>query len=254
VWGLALICLLPRPTCAEGAAAAPPAEALLRAADASRHVLDEGLIRIGATVEREGEVTRTSLDVYVRAPDHALCVFRDGSLAGRMILTAAERVWLFVPGTTHPIRISPNQRLFGGASVADVARLRFAEEFTAVLLEDRQVVEGIPCHTLALEGRTPRAAYASGTLWLGVDDGLPRRAVLALPSGKPAKDLRFTSYEEERGRTVLRRVEIHHLLPAESGMLTTLEFHSYEAESLPQELFDPKHVRSVLAEIAPGRR
>ena len=243
-----LLVLLPAPGGA--AASEPELESLLSAADAPRHVLREGVMRVHATVDHEGRSTQTTLDVYVREPDQALCAFRGGDLAGRMILIAAQRVWLFVPGTTHAIKISPNQRLFGGASISDVARLRFADEFSAVSLGPDEDVDGVPCRIVTLAGRTRGAAYGSGTLWLGKADGLPRRALLALPSGKPAKDLRFSEYANEGGRTVLRRVEIRHLLPSERGMVTTLEFLSYESRSLPPELFDPDQVRHVALEEA----
>ena len=228
----------------------PSAEALLEFADSSLHGLDQGVIGIRATVEREGQVSVSVLDVYVRSPDDALCVFREGALAGRMILSAGDRVWLFVPDTTHPIRISANQRLLGGASVADVARLRFADEFAPELLEERKEIDGVPCRALALEARTARAPYGSGTLWLGIADALPRRAILALPSGKPAKELRFTAYEKQRGVMVLRRMEIHHLLAAEAGMHTALELLSYEPRQLDDQLFDPKRVREAVAAAA----
>lgn len=216
--------------------------ALLRAADAPRHVLSEGVMRVRAVVQHEEEITRTTLDVYVRSPDRALCVFRDGKLKGRRVLMTDQRVWLLLPDTTHPIRVSPNQRLFGGASIGDVARLRFADEFTARPETTEEVVDGVPCDVVTLSGRRG-SAYGSGTLWLGTEDGLPRRAVLSLPSGKAAKDLRFTAYGVENGRTVLRRLEIHHLLPSERATVTTLEFTAYEQKSLPENLFDPKHAR-----------
>ncbi len=40
-------------------------------------------------------------------------------------------MWLIVPGAQNAVPITPNQRLLGGASFGDVARLRFAEDFTA---------------------------------------------------------------------------------------------------------------------------
>ena len=229
----------------------PSAQALLEFADATLHGLDQGVIHIRATVDRDGEVTASVLDVYVRPPDDALCVFREGPLAGRLILSVEDRVWLFVPDTTHPIRIHANQRLLGGASIADVARLRFADEFVPELLDERKEIDGVPCRALALEARTPHAPYGSGTLWLGITDALPRRATLALPSGKPAKELRFTAYEKEKGVMVLRRMEIQHLLPAEAGMRTTLELLSYAPRPLDERLFDPKRVREAVAATSP---
>ncbi len=231
------------------APSAPPvaeSDVLLRGADAPRHVLDEGVLHVRALVQQgDAPSTETTLDVYVRGDDHALCVFRAGPLAGRRILTVRDRVWLILPHTTHPIRISANQRLFGGASITDVTRLRFAEEFRATLDPEVDSVDGVVCHVLRLRARSSRAAYASGTLWVGTADGLARRARLSLPSGKEAKEMRFVAYDDYHGKPVLRRLEIHHLLPTERGTVTTLDFLGYDSRAVAPEWFDPQRAREL---------
>ena len=61
-------------------------------------------------------------DIYVKGRDRALIVFRGGKNDGRKALTVGEKMWLIVPGAEHPVPITQNQRLMGGASFADVAR------------------------------------------------------------------------------------------------------------------------------------
>jgi len=221
-------------------------DALLRGADAPWHVLEEGVLHVRAVVqERDAQSTESVLDVYVRGVDHTLCVFREGPLTGRRILTVRDRVWLILPHTTHPIRISANQRLLGGASITDVARLRLADDFSATRDPEVERIDGVACHTLRLKARSPRAAYSSGTLWVGTADGLARRARLSLPSGMEAKELRFLAYGDDAGRPVLRRLEIHHLLAAERGAVTTLEFLGYDSRAVALEWFDPQRAREL---------
>ena len=57
--------------------------------------------------------------------------------------------------------------------------------------------------------------------------------------------MRFVAYDSVRGRPVLRRLEIHHLLPAERGTVTTLEFLSYDTQAVAPEWFDPERARDV---------
>jgi hypothetical protein len=192
---------------------------------------------------RDRPVHESVIDVYVQGPDRVLCVFREGLQKDRRILVAGDRAWLLLPRVARPIPISASQRLLGGASVADLARLRFAD-FGAELVGD-EVVDGTPCLVLALTAREPRAAYASGRLWVGYDDHVPRRARLALRSGKEAKEIRFVEYDRRDGRPVLRRLEIRHLLGSESGMSTTLEFLEYESRPLRTELFEPAGAREL---------
>jgi hypothetical protein len=222
------------------------ADEILARADTAWHVVREGRLRIRATVAAEEQPpVVTNLDVYVRGADDVLCVFRDGKQRGRKILVVGERVWLLVPGAKHAIPISPSQRLLGGASVADVARLSFAANFDGRILPDDEAIDGVPCRVLELARRSATSPYASGTLWVGRDDGLPRRARLALRSGKEAKEIRFVAWEPERGKIVPRRIEIRHLLRAEHGAVTTLELTEIEERTLAPDLFDPNGAAEV---------
>ena len=228
------------------AAALATAESLLQAADDTRAFEEEGVIRVRATVEGAGEPAAVSeVEVFVRDGDRALCVFRDGPLAGRRILMVDEKVWLLLPGTKRAIPMARDHRLLGGSSIADLARLRFAVEFTAHLRPGSEVIEGVPCTVLELKARDRRAAYGSGTLWLGAQDRLPRRAILALPSGRPAKEIHFAGYERTSGRMLLERMEVAHLLPSEHGMRTILEFTGHQARALDPDLFDPVRARDL---------
>lgn len=235
-------------TAARAAAAegAPTPDDLLKAADRALHPIEEGAIRIRSTVAKPGEEAVVSdLEVLVRGEDHALCIFRSGPLAGRRILVAGDRVWLLVPGTTRPVPVSASQRLLGGASIGDVARLHFAAEFTAVPRAAGETVDGSPCRVLDLTARAPGAPYAGGTLWVDPRDGRPRRAIFRLPSGKDAKEVRYTEYAVEDGRPILARLEIDHRLPSERGMTTTLEFIGHETRTLDPGTFDPGRARDV---------
>lgn len=228
-----------------GAPAAPAAvdpEALLRAADAPRRVIDEGAVRIRATVREPGtEPVVSGIEVLVRGEDQSLCLFRSGPFAGRRILSVGEKVWLLFPGTARPVPVSASQRLVGGASIADVARLRFAADFEAAIRPEREEAEGVSCLVLDLQARHRKVPYASGVLWIGEADRLPRRVLFRLRSGLDAKEVRFERYERTARGSELRREEIRHLLPNEKGLTTTLEYLGAEARSIAPALFTPEH-------------
>ncbi|HZN04873.1 MAG TPA: outer membrane lipoprotein-sorting protein [Candidatus Polarisedimenticolia bacterium] len=224
------------------AAADPAPEALLRAADAPRRVIDEGAIRIRATVAGPGAAPVVSdLEVLVRGVDQVLCIFRAGPFAGRRILSLRDKVWLIFPGTSRPVPVSASQRLVGGASIADVARLRFAADFDATLRPEREDSDGVPCLVLDLKARDRKVPYASGVLWSGAADRLPRRALFRLRSGLDAKEVRFERYERTARGLELRREEIVHLLPNERGLTTTLDYLGAEARPIDPALFTPDH-------------
>jgi hypothetical protein len=230
------------------APAADPAgvAAMLRAADAALHPIQEGILRVRSTVTQEGADPAVSMaDVYVQGRDRVLCIFRDGPLAARRILTVGERAWLLVPGSARAIPVSAGQRLLGGASIADVARLRFDLDFDAVPRAADEQVGDTPCAVFDLRARGRTSPYATATLWIGRADGLPRRSLLFLASGKPAKEVLFTHYRRGPAGPVLARLRILHRLPTEQGMETDLELMTIEAEAIDPDVFTPDGARRL---------
>jgi outer membrane lipoprotein-sorting protein len=175
-----------------------------------------------------------------KGPDRSLAVFTAGKQKGRRILTAGDRTWLLVPGSSRAVPISANQKLIGGASMGDVARIRFADAFTATVAPQPEIVDGLPCDVLELRAKQPGAAYASGTLWVDRRDHLPRRARLLLASGKPARELIFEAYGRQEGAPVLTRLTVVDLLSTKKRLETRLEFSDLRRADLPDALFTPE--------------
>src|SRR5690242_1437282 len=171
----------------EGAApSASEVEGWLRAVDAARSAFTEAKITARATNwEGDKNLGSADFDIYVKGRDRALIVFRGGKNDGRKALTVGDRMWLLVPGAENPVPITPNQRLMGGASFGDVARMRFAEDFTASLRPGTESVSGQVCRVVDLTARSPRSPYPRITLWLDAGgEHLPRKLLFSLSSGK----------------------------------------------------------------------
>jgi len=227
-------------------ATADPATLLARA-DAPHDAFSEGVIRMRVTVAERGKPPAESLlDLLVQGNEKSLCIFREGKQKGRRILTAGERLWLIVPGTAKPVPISKSQRLMGAASIGDVAGLRYSDTYQATLRPDDETVpapgSATPCHVLDLAAKRKGAPYPSAVLWVGTGDGLARRLRLALGSGKPAKEVRFTGYSD---KLRLHTMEIRDLLAAGGENVTSLTFESYEAKKLDGATFSPEGARAV---------
>jgi hypothetical protein len=231
---------------ARGAVATDPA-AMLARADAPHVAFSEGVISLRVTVEEHGKKpVENLLELFVKGKDQSLCVFRDGQQKGRKILTVGDRVWLIVPGTSHPVPVSKTQRLMGAASFGDIARLRFADEYEATLRPADEAVAGArgstPCRVLDLKAKQKGAAYPAGVLWTGREDGLARRLRLSLASGKEAKDVLFTAYGPE---SRLQSMEIRDLLARGGDSVTSLRFERYEPKALDPAIFDPAGARAL---------
>jgi hypothetical protein len=228
---------------AAGAGALDPQELLARA-DATRAEVGEGIAHIRVINVRDGKASAPQdLDLYLGQGDRALCVFRGGQQHDRKILSVGGRVWLIVPGASRPVPLSANQRLLGGAMLADLTRARLAEMFTATMRPDEESVDGTACAVLDLAAVSAKAAYRSGVLWVATEDRLPRRLRLALADGRPARELSYLAYGSEQGRPRLTRLEVRDLVAHGGRRSTVLEFLGFERARLDPALFEPPAVR-----------
>ncbi len=223
-----------------------PAE-LLKRADAPYEAFPEGVIRLRVLVNERGKKPVSSgLELFVKGTDHALLVFREGKQSGRKVLTSGDRVFLIVPGASRPIPVSKTQRLMGAASFGDIARLRFADEYEATLRPAEERIAGAAgetaCRVLELTAKRAGAAYPTAVLWVGREDGRARRLLLSLASGKDARDVAFTSYDDEHR---IATMEIRDLLAAGGANVTSLVFENYARRPLDPSLFDPEGARAV---------
>src|SRR3954468_18267022 len=143
----------PSPT--GGSATSPEVRRWLQAVDDSRNAFPELKLSARATQIQNGAPSGSAdFDVYVKGRDRVLLVFRGGKNDGRKALTLGDKMWLIVPGAEHPVPITANQRLMGGASFGDVARLRFAEDFDAAAKPGTEKVGDRDCRVLELTAKS----------------------------------------------------------------------------------------------------
>src|SRR5262245_31437983 len=193
-------------------AANESAQQWLQAADDVREAFPEAVISARASQIAGGNVTGSAdFDIYRKGREKGLIIFQGGRNAGRKILTVGDRMWLIVPGASNPVPITPNQRLMGGASIADVARLRFPEDYTASLRPEPESVNGKSCRVLDLTAKSTKAAFPHVVLWVDEAQKLPVQVLFSLPSGKEAKDVTFTKFAKASGKTVVTEMEIRDL-------------------------------------------
>lgn len=215
--------------------------AWLEDVDHARNAFGEAVISARATEWTDGARTGgADFDIYTSGEDRGLLVFRGGKNAGRKILNVGEKVWLIVPGASRALPITPNQRLLGGASVGDVARIQFSKEYEARARPDADNVGGKPCRVLDLVSSSPGAPYPKVVLWFDSKERLPCRLLFSLPSGKEAKDVTFVKFRKASGKTIVAEMEIRDLLANRPGILTRLEYLDYRPAKLDPKLFTPE--------------
>ncbi|MEX0880294.1 MAG: outer membrane lipoprotein-sorting protein [Thermoanaerobaculia bacterium] len=215
--------------------------------DDARNAFSEAKIAARASQVENGKATGSAdFDIYVKGRDRALIVFRGGKNDGRKALTVGDKMWLIVPGAEHPVPITANQRLMGGASFGDVARMRFAEDFTAVLRPGTETVDGRACAVLDLAAVSPKAPYPRVRLWIDAEgERLPRKLLFFLPSGKEAREVRFTKFRKVQGKMAVAEVEIRDLLGPNASTVTRLEYLDIQPAKIADKVFTPEGARAM---------
>ena len=159
---------------------------------------------------------------------------------GRTLLFVDQDMWVYITGSRRELRISPRQRLLGGAATADVARLFYAEDYTIDAVDD--AVNGE--RTLTLAKKTKQAAYARIKLTVQGDEGRPIRAVHYASSGDRAiKTAYFEDYRPVLGRERPTRFRIVDHLDGDAEI--TLVYSDFRFEETPGNWFNPAYLKRL---------
>lgn len=223
-----------------------PAEVLARA-DRARAAWEEALLTISVTTESATQPKRTGrFQVAVKGREKALVRFVEAGDEGKLLVLRGKDAWLVLPTARNPIRVPKSHRVAGGFSVADVSRTKFDEDYDAVF-ERTETLDGLACDVLRLTAKKGRAvSYPVARLWIDRKEGLHRRAVFLVASGKTARDVRFEAYRPFQGILSLARLTV---VDALRPGRTEVDYLSYERRKLSDALFDPATARQEAATL-----
>jgi outer membrane lipoprotein-sorting protein len=211
------------------------AEALLKRSDAFRNGWASFTTRVKITNYESGKADEEKLyEVSQKGTDKTYVEFMSPREKGRHLLMLGDDMWIYLPDTSRPVRITPLERLSGDASNGDVARTNYAVDYTPVYVRDEKVGE-VNCHLLELTARRKGATYQRILYWLRTEDARPVRAEFYLTSGKHIKSATFDDFAQIGGKTLLRRFTLFDEIRHNSRSL--LEYSGTSPRELPDKLF-----------------
>ncbi len=173
--------------------------------------------------------------VYGKGTDRSVVEFvAPATDKGKFLLMLRDAMWIYMPNTSRPIRISPLQRLMGQASNGDVARTTFTIDYnaTAVAPED---LDGKSAWVLDLAAKDPAVAYARVKLWVDRNTNEPMRADFYVISGKLVKRAFYREFGVMSGHRTITGVEIEDLL--RPGNRTLMHYSNLVARENPEKMF-----------------
>jgi len=213
----------------------PNAEALLKQSDSFRNGWPAYVVQVKITDYEAGKSDEEHLyEVSQKGTDKTYVEFMSPREKGRHLLMVGDDMWVYLPDTSRPVRITPLERLTGDASNGDVARTNYAVDYSPVYLRDEKV-GGVDCRVLELTAKRKGATYQRILYWVRAQDARPVRAEFFLTSGKHIKSASFDEYEAFGGRILLHKLTLYDEIRHNSH--SVLEYSGAVERNLPDKLF-----------------
>ena len=220
---------------ATGTAALPDAADLLKRSDAFRNGWPSFVTHVKITNYEAGKADEEKLyEVSQKGTDKTYVEFMSPREKGRHLLMLTDDMWVYLPDTSRPVRITPLERLSGDASNGDVARTNYAVDYTPSYVRTEKVGD-TACFVLDLTAKRKGATYQRILYWIRVEDARPVKAEFYLTSGKHIKSATFDDFANFDGRLLLHRLTLYDEIRHNSH--SVLEYSGSVPRALPDKLF-----------------
>ena len=213
----------------------PDATALLKRSDSYRNGWPAYTLRVKITNFEAAKSDEEHLyEVSQKGTDKTYVEFMSPREKGRHLLMLGDDMWIYLPDTSRPVRITPLERLSGDASNGDVARTNYAVDYSAEYLREEKLGTE-KCYVLNLTAKRKGATYQRIVYWVRIEDARPVRAEFYLTSGKHIKSATFDDYGQSGGRLLLRKLTLYDEIRHNSH--SVLEYSNAAPRNLPDKLF-----------------
>lgn len=213
---------------------------ILQRVDALRNPFDHFSLDLELASYHKDQAEVWRFRVYGQGKDKSLVEFLSpASEQGKYLLMLRDGMWIYVPSTSRPIRISPLQRLMGEASNGDVARTNYSADYTAESIAP-DTVDGKPAYRLDLAANDSQLSYSRVVLWVTRSGDEPVKADYYVGSGKLVKRVFFREIGSLGGSRMVTKVEIFDAVRPDRR--TVMSYTRLEEKHLPAKMFQPTYL------------
>lgn len=215
---------------------AESADSIVSHADAVRGPAGSFRMKIKVISERpDQDQQEIYLETYVKDRTTSVVKFMDPPREkGKAMLMINDDLWMYIPGSKRTFRISPQQRLIGDVSNADVARVNYAEDYDSKILKAHESAEGKDCYLLELKAKT-KVSYHRIHYWVEHQTYRPVKATFFAISGKPLKYATYKGYKSIAG--AMRPTVVHIVDGIKPEWKSEIHYTSMGAKSFPDSIF-----------------
>jgi len=211
--------------------------------DRYRVPYEQFLIRTQITTYEGNKIKESALfDAYIKGEDKSLIIEKEGKNKNMKILYVDEKMWVQLPGSRRPIRITPIQRLMGQASNGDVAKVGFVSDYSVVSL-DTVRLEDQTCYKLLLKAKWTSSTYNKIILFVLKENCQPVKAEFFLISGKHFKTAEYVQFGLFQGKLLLEKMIIYDELRTDRK--TVFEYTVIKEKELPVRYYNKNYLIHV---------
>lgn len=183
----------------------------------------------------ETETRENSLNVSVLGEESLVKFLSPARDKGRLILKSGRNMWLYIPGTSKTLRVTPAQRLIGEASNGDVTGTNFGAEYT-VQLTQVDVEAAVPFVEVTLTAKTRSVTYSRIAFRLKMTDLLPMQSEYFSISGKLLKRAEYVEFKQFDNELKIHKMRLSD--PITADRVTWLRFDKYQLEAINPAIFN----------------
>lgn len=159
--------------------------------------------------------------------------------SGKIVLLNGPNLWFYDPASKASVRLSPQQRLIGQASVGDVLTVNLARDFASKVVGEEKLQDADrkerECWHLDLTAATPEALYSRIEFWIERGTNYSVKAKFYSDSGRLLKIAYYRKYEQQLG--TVRPTETVIIDAVDSNLVTIATTSEYRYQSIPEAWF-----------------
>jgi hypothetical protein len=197
------------------------------------------------TYNKQNEISEIKYDVWYKGHDKSL-VKQSYPLTskGNLILMNGPNMWYYKPGSANPLRITPQQKLLGSASTADIANMGFSFDYDAKLI-GTDTSAGRSCYKLDLSAKDQSKSYQKITYYVDKSNFLPIKAEFLTISGRILKTALYSDYKTfiENFQTPSRMTIFENIF--NKNIYTSIEYNTIKRKEFPDKYFNYNYLMSI---------
>lgn len=182
------------------------------------------------------------LDAKVREKTKSLVLYKEPvKERGRVLLMDRQDMWIFIPGTSRSIRISPAQQVVGGVTHADIARVVFSVDYTAERVE---IVNenGEDLYKLSLAAKAANNPYRTLALYCNANYE-PVKAEFFAVSGRLLRTAYYENYQKVLGK--MRPMSVRMISAVDSREDAIMNYTDMQVKQTPKHYFQPTYLNQI---------